>query len=52
MACIDDAGRRFSQVDPHELAGDELALVGVLGQRIICQSRLLGQLDPPPAGVA
>ena len=40
------------QVNPHEQAGNELALARLLGQRIIRQPRLLGQLNPPPAGVA
>jgi hypothetical protein len=52
MAGVDDPRRRSSQVDPHEQAGDELPLARLLGQRIIRQPRLLGQLDPPPAGVA
>ena len=48
MAGVDDAGLRSSQVDPHQQAGDELALAGLLGERIIRQPRLLGQLDALP----
>ena len=52
MPGVDDARRRTGQVDPHDQTGDELAFAGLLGQRIIRQPRLLGQLDAPPAGVA
>ena len=52
MAGIDDARSRTGQVNPNEQAGDELALVCLVGQRIIRQPRLLCQPDPPPAGVA
>jgi hypothetical protein len=52
MAGVDDPRRRTGQADPHEQAGDELVLTGLLRQRIIRQPRLLGQLNPSPAGVA
>jgi hypothetical protein len=52
MTGVDDARRRTGQVNPHEQARDELAVAGLLGQRIICQPGLLGQLNTPPAGVA
>ena len=46
MAGVDDAGRGAGQVNPHQQASDKLALAGLLGQRIIRQPRLLGQLNP------
>jgi hypothetical protein len=49
---VDDAARRTGQVNPHGQAGDELALARLLGERIIRQPGLLGQLNPPPPGVA
>jgi hypothetical protein len=52
MASVDNACRRTRQVNPHEQAGNELAVVRLLGQRIIRQPRLLGQLYPPPTGVS
>jgi hypothetical protein len=52
MAGVDDARRRSGQVDPNDQARNELALARLLGQRIIRQPRLLGQLDAPPAGVS
>jgi hypothetical protein len=52
MAGVDDACRCSGQVNSHEQPGNELALARLLGQRIIRQLRLVGQLDPPPAGVA
>jgi hypothetical protein len=52
MTGVDDPGRRTGQVNPHEQAGNELALARLFGQRGVCQPSLLGQLDPPPAGVA
>ena len=52
MAGVDDGRRGSCQVDPRDQTGDELAFAGLLGQRIICQLRLLGQLNPPPAGIA
>ena len=52
MAGVDDARRCTGQVNPHEQAGNELAVTRLLGQRIIGQPRLLGQLNPLPTGVA
>ena len=50
MDCVDDPRRRTRQVNPHEQAGNELALARLLGQRVIRQPSLPGQLNPGPGG--
>jgi hypothetical protein len=52
MTGVDDARRRARQVNAHQQAGNELAVARLLGERIVRQPRLFGELHSSPAGVA
>lgn len=52
MPGVDDPRRVRREVDAHELPCDEVHIVGVTGQRLVGDARLLGEADGPPASVA